>query len=655
MARMLFLLGLLLAPMQSGYAQGSITNGPWEFDWGSAVEGPATYEQLFADPQSTYFLTLKSYSSSGPGGTVKIPASLNFGAVSRPVRVLAPQPRPASPGEDRSNIWMHWLGWMSPFDNAGRTSPVTAVVIPNSVRTIKSYTFVNLTNLVSVSIPTSVTDLGGSAFWGCSKLANIVIPNSVRVISDSTFAGCRSLTNVSIPSSVTAIGGRAFAGCSNLPSITIPDSVASLGDEAFTLCRKLTNVLIPGSVKSVGSRAFASCSGLTNLTLSSGVAWIGNEAFVGCSKLASVTIPASVTSLGNEVFSGCKALTSVYFQGNAPTAGTDLFKGISPVGKVFYPAGARGWGSSFGGWPTQVYTPPAAPAPTPSVSNTNLSSSRSSAILAGELNLVSGDTTNSAIVGGLLNTIRSKAVAASIAGGNANTAGGFYIAIGGGQLNFALANFATVGGGVSNAATGAFAVVPGGARSKATNNGAFVWSGTDAVDTVSTNAKSFTVRAPGGVRFITTEATSGLGIYNPNTPSNPLGFTNGVGLAPNGVAWMTLSDSNAKTGVKNVDPREILSKLEHMPVTEWEYKHDPHRRYFGPMAQDFHALFGLGNDDKTINTLDADGVLFLSVKGLAEELKERDKTIEELKARNEELSRNIEAINERLNSLPPSP
>jgi hypothetical protein len=48
------------------------------------------------------------------------------------------------------------------------------------------------------------------------------------------------------------------------------------------------------------------------------------------------------------------------------------------------------------------------------------------------------------------------------------------------------------------------------------------------------------------------------------------------------------------------------------------------------MAQDFHAAFGLGNDDKTINTLDAGGVLFLSVKALVEELRARGKTIDEL-------------------------
>lgn len=211
--------------------------------------------------------------------------------------------------------------------------------------------------------------------------------------------------------------------------------------------------------------------------------------------------------------------------------------------------------------------------------------------------------------------------------------------VSGGERNTA-SNSATVAGGQGNTASGQYATVPGGTRAFATNNGAFVWSGTDWVRTESTNNNSFTVRAPGGARFLSTTNTDNF---------------IGVILTNAATAWSSLSDSNAKTAVKAVSPRAVLAKLEGMPVTEWEYKHDPDRRYFGPMAQDFHAAFGLGRDDKTINTLDADGVLFLSVKGLVEELKARDKAIEELQAQNEQLSRKIEAVEQRLNALPPAP
>ncbi len=76
------------------------------------------------------------------------------------------------------------------------------------------------------------------------------------------------------------------------------------------------------------------------------------------------------------------------------------------------------------------------------------------------------------------------------------------------------------------------------------------------------------------------------------------------------------------------------------------------------MAQDFHAAFALGSDDKTISTLDSDGVMYAAIQGLVEELKDRDKAIEELKARSAEvdtLKAKLEAVEQRLNSLPPAP
>lgn len=72
------------------------------------------------------------------------------------------------------------------------------------------------------------------------------------------------------------------------------------------------------------------------------------------------------------------------------------------------------------------------------------------------------------------------------------------------------------------------------------------------VDTSSTNAISFAVRAPGGVRFLT--ATNLVGLIL------PAGAT----------AWAVLSDSNAKTDVRRIDPRAVLAKVDALPVREWE-------------------------------------------------------------------------------------
>lgn len=225
----------------------------------------------------------------------------------------------------------------------------------------------------------------------------------------------------------------------------------------------------------------------------------------------------------------------------------------------------------------------------------------------------------------------------TVAGGDGNTAGGGGAVISGGQSNSASGTWSVVGGGLSNVVSATYATVPGGVRSKATNAGSFVWSGDATVDTVSTNTNSFTVRATGGARFLT--ATNLAGVI----------------LGTGATAWAALSDSNVKTDVEPVDPREILKKVAEMPVTSWHYKHDLQRRYIGPMAQDFHAAFGLGADDKTISTLDSDGVMYAAIKGLVEELRERDKAMAAREARIESLELELRSLREQVSSMLPPP
>lgn len=93
---------------------------------------------------------------------------------------------------------------------------ITALVIPNSVTKIGSFTFCNCEGLTSIEIPNSVTSIGESAFLGCSGLTSIEIPNSVTLIGESTFAECGGLTSIVIPSSVTSIGKNAFTYCRNI-------------------------------------------------------------------------------------------------------------------------------------------------------------------------------------------------------------------------------------------------------------------------------------------------------------------------------------------------------------------------------------------------------------------------------------------------------
>ena len=178
--------------------------------------------------------------------------------------------------------------------------------------------------------------IGYCAFWGCSGLTSVTIPSSVTEIGRYAFASS-GLTRVTIPSSVTEIGSSAFSCCSGLTSVTIPSSVTKIGYGTFSDCSGLTSVTIPSSVTEIGSSAFAYCRGLTSVTIPSSVTKIGYETFAYCRGLTSVTVPSSVTKIGDNAFSGCSGLTSVYVSWKTPLLnGADKFKDVDKQSCTLY-------------------------------------------------------------------------------------------------------------------------------------------------------------------------------------------------------------------------------------------------------------------------------------------------------------------------------
>jgi len=106
------------------------------------------------------------------------------------------------------------------------------------------------------------------------------------------------------------------------------------------------------------------------------------------------------------------------------------------------------------------------------------------------------------------------------------------------------------------------------------------------------------------------------------------------------------SDRNTKENFEPVSAREVLNKVTALPLSRWNFKEDSGARHLGPMAQDFHAAFGLGADDKHIATVDADGVALAAIQGLneklEEKLRERDRQVMELKELVEKLAKKLD-------------
>ena len=224
------------------------------------------------------------------------------------------------------------------------------VTIPGSVTEIGVSAFAGCTSLVSVTIPEGVTEIGVVAFAGCTSLVSVTIPDGVTKIGVAAFSGCRSLTSVTIPEGVTEIGESAFTGCRSLISVTIPESVTEIGGAAFAGCRSLTSVTIPSSVTYIGEAAFFKCMSLSSVIISASVTKISLRAFYGCTSLSSVTIPSSVTYIGKAAFFKCRSLSSVTIPENVTEIGLNAFQMCPSLGEIHY-AGTKGqWTFALAGF-----------------------------------------------------------------------------------------------------------------------------------------------------------------------------------------------------------------------------------------------------------------------------------------------------------------
>jgi hypothetical protein len=289
--------------------------------------------------------------------------------------------------------------------------------------------------------------------------------------------------------------------------------------------------------------------------------------------------------------------------------------------------------------------------------NTIQNGVHSSVIGGGGGNTIQATTSGSTIGGGLNNTIQTYADDSTISGGKQNmiqsqaeysTVGGGYVntiqtnawssTIGGGDNNTIQSGalYSTIAGGQSNVVSSSYGFAAG-YNARAANSGAFVWSDGTGTTTASTANNQFVARGSGGFVFYT-----GTG-------------SGGAQLPAGGTSWATISDQNEKKNFNPVNGQEILNKLATVSVEKWNYKweKDSDVPNIGPMAQAFKAAFYPGRDDKSITTLEFDGVELAAIQGLNEKVEVKSQKsegqIEELKAENAELKERIDKLEQLLN------
>ena len=244
---------------------------------------------------------------------------------------------------------------------------------------------------------------------------------------------------------------------------------------------------------------------------------------------------------------------------------------------------------------------------------------------------------------------RALADISTVGGGAANLASNVGATVGGGGNNTSSGPFSTVAGGLSNTASGPGSTVAGGGGNIASGQGSFA-----AGQNATADAAGCFVWNDGSGGEITCGGTSAVNRVVMHAAGGYIFFSNasnssGVQVAPGAGAWSVISDRGVKDHLRPVDGRWVLQQLAAMPIATWNWKsQDVGIRHMGPMAQDFSAAFGLGEDDKHISTVDADGVALAAIQGLHQLVVEKDSELRRQDRKISTLEKELAAIKTKL-------
>lgn len=218
--------------------------------------------------------------------------------------------------------------WLAANKDQPLSVTIPAEIDGTPVTSIGSYAFLYKKQLISVDLSqAAITEIGDSAFNGCSLLEEVTFPDKLTKIGDLAFNGCKSLKEVTFPDTLQTIGYQAFKSNEKLTSVDLSNTtVTTLGKFAFGYCTSLETFIFPDTLTSLGNSdgasVFTDCKSLKVMRLADSpegvvfalpenLTYIGKHTFENCFAAdvnVKVVIPESVKEIGEAAF---------YYKGSA--------------------------------------------------------------------------------------------------------------------------------------------------------------------------------------------------------------------------------------------------------------------------------------------------------------------------------------------------
>lgn len=192
--------------------------------------------------------------------------------------------------------------------------------IPESVEAIASESFIELYEITSITIPSTINKIEKGSFKNCSQLKTIKVSDDnkfydsrnncnaiIDSITDELIVGCNTSN---VPDGVTGIADYAFYGNFGNGAITLPDSITRIGVSAFEETG-VNSIKLPKELLIIDERAFYDAN-LFTLTIPDKVISIGDHAFADCYHLTSTSIPDGINFIGEYAFLECRLEYNYY-------------------------------------------------------------------------------------------------------------------------------------------------------------------------------------------------------------------------------------------------------------------------------------------------------------------------------------------------------
>ncbi len=216
---------------------------------------------------------------------------------------------------------------------------------------LDNHAFLNCSQLISITLPSTVMNIKKQAFQGCSNLTTINLPSNLQDIDLSFADGCKKLESVNLTkgkgSKYYSYNGilchdedMVFCPLNFRGDLNIPSTIKTVRDDVFADHNQLFSLIVnPGT--SIQDRAFKNCLCLKEVILNDGVKWIGTEAFCDCPVIEQIKIPGSLNVINCNAFSGCMSLKSVKICEGISTIEHDAFSFCTSLREIQFPTTMR--------------------------------------------------------------------------------------------------------------------------------------------------------------------------------------------------------------------------------------------------------------------------------------------------------------------------